>query len=83
MNEAQFYEHQAKTRSVANIQFDYTRTHRELESAGIFALDLDDDLLALCIEAMRARDPDLDRGRIHSEGAILFAKARDGLRLDG
>lgn len=58
MNEAAFYEHQRNIAS-ANIRFDCTRTHRELEGAGIVAAGLDDELLKLYVETMLSMDTDL------------------------
>jgi amino acid adenylation domain-containing protein/FkbH-like protein/thioester reductase-like protein len=54
-----FEEHQRSTRSSGNIQFDCSRTHAELERAGITAPVLDDVLLRTCIEDMLERDADL------------------------
>jgi thioester reductase-like protein len=44
---------------LTRINFDCTRTYGELESAGIVAPALNDDLLRVCIEGMLARDADL------------------------
>jgi thioester reductase-like protein len=49
----------AQQRAVANLRFDATATHRELEQAGIRAPALDDDLLKKCIADMYARDAEL------------------------
>lgn len=59
MDKATFDQHQRSARSAANVRFDFTRTHRELEEAGIQAAALDDHLLELCLQDMLGRDPDL------------------------
>lgn len=58
LDEKSFNEHQRGTRA-ARIQFDCSRTHRVLESAGIFAPTLSDDLLKLYVTSMFSRDREL------------------------
>lgn len=58
MDEAAFYQHQRSAPS-ANIQFDCSRTHKELESAGISAPAVDDELLSLYIENILSTDDEL------------------------
>lgn len=58
MDAEAFDEHQRRTPS-ANLTFDCARTHQELESAGIVAPALNDDLLRIYVKSMFQRDADL------------------------
>jgi thioester reductase-like protein len=58
MEEAAFYEWQ-RARRRAGIRFDLTRTHGELEQAGLVAPALNDEMLNACVHAMISRDLDL------------------------
>jgi thioester reductase-like protein len=58
MDEVSFEEHLRVTRSVS-IRFDCSRTHRELEYAGIVAPESNDDLITVCINSMLSRDSEL------------------------
>jgi hypothetical protein len=78
MDEESFYEHQNGIRS-ANIQFDCSRTHAELEHAGIAAPVFDDDLLRVYLESMFSRDPELRQkldGRNSHEPVTLAESTR-------
>lgn len=77
MDEASFYEHERSVRS-ENVTFDCRRTHRALESAGIVAPVLDDDLLRECVESMCARDAELQE-LIEVENHLALMKKQDGL----
>jgi amino acid adenylation domain-containing protein/thioester reductase-like protein len=57
------YDYEGSTRP-AMARFDCTRTHRELEQAGIVAPTFDDALLRVALEGMFARDPDLPQARM-------------------
>jgi hypothetical protein len=59
LDEEAFNERQRNYRTPANIRFDLTRSHRELEAAGIEAPAFDEELLRVCLQSMCARDPDL------------------------
>lgn len=61
----QSFERHLNASPFANIKFDCTRTHAELELAGIVAPALDDDLLKLYLEGMFSSDLELRQG---SEG---------------
>lgn len=64
MDEGEFWEQQRRIQA-ARMQFDCTRTHRELERAGIAAPALCADLLRVCLDSMFSRDPELqDRKRV-------------------
>jgi thioester reductase-like protein len=63
MDETSFYEREREIR-LAQPSFDCTRTHRELEQAGIVAPVLGDELLMLCIDSMLSRDAELREMRI-------------------
>lgn len=60
MDEPSFREHQQAIRT-ASMQFDCTRTHRELVAAGIEAPLFDDNLLLRFVEDMVCRDPELGK----------------------
>jgi thioester reductase-like protein len=60
MDEETFLRHESSKRSVVNVHFDLTRTHRELELAGIVSPVLDDELLDVCLRAMTSQDAKLD-----------------------
>jgi len=74
MDEASLYERQRRGRT-AGAPFSCARTHRELERAGIVAPVVDDDQLALCVEAMLSRDPDL------RERSLMFIDRHVGPEL--
>ncbi len=59
MDEASFREHERNVRSVANIRFDVTRTHQELELGGIVAPIVDNELLRMSLLDMVSRDEGL------------------------
>ena len=58
LDEDRFDEYQRSFLSAVNCQFDLTRTHRELERAGVIAPIVDERMLRLCIQSMLARDTD-------------------------
>jgi myxalamid-type nonribosomal peptide synthetase MxaA len=68
MTEADFYENMRRTR-FARVRFDCSRTHAELEQAGIVAPGFTDELLRRYIQSMIDRDPDLRE--IASTGTLL------------
>jgi amino acid adenylation domain-containing protein/thioester reductase-like protein len=57
------YDYEGSTRSTM-ARFDCTRTHRELERAGVVAPTFDDALLRVTLEGMFSRDPELGRARM-------------------
>jgi hypothetical protein len=57
-DEQLFYEHQGDI-AAFRTHFDCTRTHKELEEAGIAAPVFDDAMLALCLTSMQARDEEV------------------------
>jgi amino acid adenylation domain-containing protein/thioester reductase-like protein len=59
MDRATFDRYQQTRRSTANVHFDFSKTHRQLESAGIVAPMVDEHLLNLCLRSMLSRDTDL------------------------
>lgn len=61
MSEDTFRDHQRRVRSAANVRFDFSHTHAELQHAGIVAPKLTDELLRVCLEGMFANDPDLQQ----------------------
>jgi amino acid adenylation domain-containing protein/thioester reductase-like protein len=83
MDEQSFEQYQRRIRSVT-IHFDCTRTHRELEQAGILSPVLNDDLLRLCLESMLSRDAELRRSlgsgnplqAVRERASVACAKAR-------
>jgi amino acid adenylation domain-containing protein/FkbH-like protein/thioester reductase-like protein len=58
MDEESFYRYQHRMQLIAT-RFDCTRTHNELEQAGIVAPMLNGELLKVCIEGMLSRDAQL------------------------
>jgi myxalamid-type nonribosomal peptide synthetase MxaA len=58
MDEAVFDEHWERA-GYSRIQFECSRTHRELETAGIGVPELDDELLKMYIRCMHSRDKEL------------------------
>lgn len=63
MGEGALQEYLRNFRSAVNLRFDLTRTHAELESAGIVAPVLDQELLTTCLRGMLERDADLQQFR--------------------
>jgi amino acid adenylation domain-containing protein/FkbH-like protein/thioester reductase-like protein len=59
MDEAEFHRHERSVRSAANISFDCTRSHLELESGGIVAPSLNRELLKVTLEDMCSRGADV------------------------
>lgn len=58
MDEASFYERQRHL-AARNIRFDCTRTHAELQAAGIEIPALDDDLLKLYVHSLSSMDSEV------------------------
>jgi hypothetical protein len=58
MDQETFYQHQ-NSQGRSGIRFDCARTHAELESAGIVAPILNDDLLRVYLQGMFSRDDEL------------------------
>lgn len=91
MSEDAFDRHHFENLSMSSIRFDFSRTHEELERAGIVAPVLDDKLISLCVEAMFARDPDLkemvgnqDEWGASGRGAtVAISRTRDPHSLVG
>jgi len=81
MDEGSFHENERRAQST-RVQFDCSRTHRELESAGIVAPVLDDDLLRTCLAGMIAWDDDLLE-MIDSNPRLRFTRARHVAAHDG
>jgi amino acid adenylation domain-containing protein/thioester reductase-like protein len=75
MDEASFDKHQQTFKS--SIEFDCSRTHRELEHAGIASPILDDNLLSKCVEDMLGRDAEL-RGVVQLKSVQMVSRAANG-----
>lgn len=86
MDEESFDAHQRGIR-FQNIRFDCDRTQHELESAGIAAPMLNDELLRLYVERMYAEDRDLrewmEQRRSGDCGERIRGPRFDGLSLSG
>jgi hypothetical protein len=79
MDEQTLCEHERRIHS-SNLSCDCSRTHRELEHAGIVAPVFNDDLLKMCIESMLARDADLQDAADPTELLVLGREGAGALR---
>jgi amino acid adenylation domain-containing protein/thioester reductase-like protein len=77
MDAETFYRDQRTGRSTAYVNFDFTRTHRELQQAGIETPVFDDELLMACLGAMLTNDDELQC--LNDCGAV--SSWRDSVRL--
>jgi amino acid adenylation domain-containing protein/thioester reductase-like protein len=76
-DETSFYEHQRRLQA-ESIQFDCTRTYREIERGGIVAPVLNDNLLRLCIESMCSRDSELQESIDRRDRLLVSGEKRAG-----
>lgn len=81
MDEASFYRNQ-RNHPAMNIRYDCSRTHRELEAAGIVAPELNEDLLKSYVMYMLSTDADL-QGSVDYGDERLYMGPEKGARLSG
>lgn len=77
MDEESFNRYQ-RSHPAMNIRFDCSRTHRELEAAGIVAPELDDEQLRLYVMNMIATDADLQDSVEHGKEQLYGARGKGG-----